>query len=112
MLKGLKATFDKGITAASVKSGALVDSSRTRTAITATQKRMDEELSALGVLYFNGWKSLRHVGSALRKACVERGGIVMKTCSKCGQSIKDSASFCPFCGAKALTVCAACASFV
>lgn len=32
----------------------------------------------------------------------------MKTCSKCGRSIKDSASFCPFCGTKAPAVCAAC----
>lgn len=69
MLKGIKATFDKGITAASVKSGALVESSRTRTAITSTQKRMDEELSALGVLYFNGWVSNQLSQEALDEKC-------------------------------------------
>ena len=57
MLEKLRGTFDKGIAAMSVKSETLVESSRTKTAISNTQKKMDAQISALGTRIYQAWKS-------------------------------------------------------
>lgn len=128
MLKGIKATVDKGIAAVSVKSESLVESSRTRTAIDAMQKNMDAELSALGVLYFNSWISGAIVQETLDERCQaikniqaeltslqarleqikeeenQRLGIQRKSagevvfCRSCGRQLSAGAKFCDACG--------------
>ena len=50
-----KDAFDKGLAAVSVKSEALVESSRVRAAISNNQKAMDAAIAALGVKYYNSW---------------------------------------------------------
>ena len=128
MLKGIKATFDKSVAAVSVKSESLVESSRTRTAIAALQKKMDAELSALGVLYFNSWLSGTIVQESLDESCQKikdiqteltslqahleeikeeenrRLGAQKKSvgdvvfCSSCGRQLSASVKFCDACG--------------
>lgn len=57
MLEKLKGTFDKGIAAMSVKSETLVESSRTKTAISSAQKKMGLQLNELGMKLYQAWKS-------------------------------------------------------
>lgn len=57
MLEKLRGTFDKGVAAVSVKSETLVESSRTKTAISSAQRRMDSELDALGRNIYLTWKN-------------------------------------------------------
>ena len=53
----LKDTFNKGVATVSVKSESLVESSRVKSAISSNQKKLDAELSALGVKFYQGWKA-------------------------------------------------------
>lgn len=55
MFKSIKDTLNKGVAAVSVKSESIVESSRVRTAIATAQKNMDQELSTLGVKFYNSW---------------------------------------------------------
>ena len=57
MFEKFKDTLDKSVAAVSVKSESLVESSRTKTAINNTQKKMDAELSALGGKVFKAWQA-------------------------------------------------------
>ena len=51
MFDSLKDTLNKSVAAVSVKSETLVESSRIKSAISNTQKKMDGELSALGARF-------------------------------------------------------------
>ncbi len=53
----LKDTINKGVTAVSVKSESLVESSRVKSAMGSSQKKLDAELSALGVKFYQAWKA-------------------------------------------------------
>lgn len=53
----LKDTFNKGVATVSVKSESLVESSRVKSAISSNQKKLDAELSALGVKFYQCWKA-------------------------------------------------------
>ncbi|MBQ9459321.1 MAG: zinc ribbon domain-containing protein [Oscillospiraceae bacterium] len=55
MLEKLKGTFDKSVTAVSVKSETLVESSRVRSQIATAQKNLDAGLAALGSTLYNNW---------------------------------------------------------
>ena len=55
MLEHLKGTFDRSVAAVSVKSEVLVETSRTRTALVAAQKKMDSQTAALGIKLYNSW---------------------------------------------------------
>lgn len=57
MLEKLKSSIEKGVAAVSVKSESLVESSRVRTAISNTQRNMDEAIRQLGVSFYNSWVS-------------------------------------------------------
>lgn len=69
MFKSIKETLNKGVTAVSIKSASIAESSRVRTAIAAARKNMDQELSALGVRYYNGWLSGSTGREELEAAC-------------------------------------------
>jgi len=66
MLEKLKNTFDKGVAAVSVKSENLVETSRTKTAMSSAQKTMDAELGNLGRRLYEDWK----------KGAVDLGGYI------------------------------------
>lgn len=57
MFDSLKDTLNKSVAAVSVKSETLVESSRIKSAISSSQKRIDAEINALGVKFYNSWKS-------------------------------------------------------
>lgn len=57
MFDSLKDTLNKSVAAVSVKSETLVESSRIKSAISNAQKRIDGELNALGIKFYNSWKS-------------------------------------------------------
>lgn len=57
MFDSLKDTLNKSVAAVSVKSESLVESSRIKSAISSAQKRIDGELNALGVRFYQSWKS-------------------------------------------------------
>lgn len=57
MLERLKSSIDKGVAAVSVKSESLVESSRVRTAMSNTQKNMEEAIHQLGFSFYNSWVS-------------------------------------------------------
>lgn len=52
VLDSLKDTINKGVTAVSVKSESLVESSRVKSALGSSQKKLDAELSALGMKFY------------------------------------------------------------
>lgn len=57
MLEKLKNTLDKGVAAVSVKSESLVESSRTKTAISNARRKKDDELAALGSKVYTAWQA-------------------------------------------------------
>lgn len=57
MFDSLKDTLNKSVAAVSVKSETLVESSRIKSAISNCQKRIEAELNALGIKFYNSWKS-------------------------------------------------------
>ena len=57
MFDSLKDTLNKGVAAVSVKSETLVESSRIKSAISNSQKRMTSEINALGAKFYNSWKA-------------------------------------------------------
>ncbi|MDE7003653.1 MAG: zinc ribbon domain-containing protein [Oscillospiraceae bacterium] len=57
VLDSLKDTINKGVTAVSVKSESLVESSRVKSAMGSSQKKLDAELSALGMKFYQAWKA-------------------------------------------------------
>ena len=57
MFDSLKDTLNKSVAAVSVKSETLVESSRIKSAISNTQKKMDGELSALGARFYRSWQA-------------------------------------------------------
>lgn len=57
MLDNLKGTLNKSIATVSAKSETLVESSRVKTAISNAQKRLKAEQFALGVKFYQSWKS-------------------------------------------------------
>lgn len=57
MLERLKGTFDKSVAAVSVKSEALVESSRTKATISTEQKKMDAAINAIGVKLYQAWRN-------------------------------------------------------
>ena len=57
MFDNLKDTLNKGVAAVSVKSETLVESSRIKSAISNSQKRMTSEINALGAKFYNSWKA-------------------------------------------------------
>ena len=57
MFENLKGTFDKSVAAVSVKSEVLVETSRTKTAISAAQKKFDTQIAALGRKVYTFWKN-------------------------------------------------------
>ena len=57
MLERLKNSIDKSVAAVSVKSEALVESSRVRTTISNTQRNMEEAIQQLGHSFYNSWIS-------------------------------------------------------
>ena len=57
MFENLKGTFDRSVAAVSVKSEVLVETSRTKTAIAAAQKKLDSQTAALGVKIYTCWKN-------------------------------------------------------
>lgn len=56
MFDSLKDTLNKGVAAMSVKSETLVEVSRVKSAISAAQRKMDAEKTALGVKLYQSWK--------------------------------------------------------
>ena len=56
VLDSLKDTINKGVTAVSVKSESLVESSRVKSAMGSSQKKLDAELSALGMKFYQAWR--------------------------------------------------------
>ena len=57
MFDSIKDTFNKSVAAVSVKSETLVESSRVKSAISNAQKRLDAELSSLGIKFYVNWKA-------------------------------------------------------
>lgn len=57
MFDSLKDTLNKGVAAVSVKSETLVESSRIKSTISNTQKRVTAEQNELGVKFYNSWKA-------------------------------------------------------
>ena len=57
MFNKLKGTFDRSVAAVSVKSETLVDSSRTKTAITSAQNQITALTNALGQKVYQSWKA-------------------------------------------------------
>lgn len=57
MFDSIKDTFNKSVAAVSVKSETLVESSRVKSAISSAQKRLDAELSSLGIKFYVNWKA-------------------------------------------------------
>lgn len=57
MFENLKGTFDRSVATVSVKSEVLVETSRTKTAIAAAQKKLDGQTAALGVKIYTFWKN-------------------------------------------------------
>lgn len=57
MFDSLKDTLNKGVAAVSVKSETLVESSRIKSTISNTQKRVAAEQNELGVKFYNSWKA-------------------------------------------------------
>lgn len=55
MLEKLKDTFDKSVAAVSVKSEALVESSRVRSQISVLQKKIDAGFAQLGSMFYGNW---------------------------------------------------------
>ena len=56
MFEHLKGTFDRSVAAVSVKSEVLVETSRTRTALAAAQKKLESQTADLGVKLYTSWK--------------------------------------------------------
>lgn len=57
MFEKIKGTLDKGVAAVSVKSEALVETSRTKTALNSARQRMAAEFGALGQTVYSLWRS-------------------------------------------------------
>ena len=57
MFDSLKDTLNKSVAAVSVKSETLVESSRTKSAISNTHKKLDSELNALGIRFYRSWQA-------------------------------------------------------
>lgn len=57
MLEKLKSKLDHGITAASVKSEALMETNRTKSNINAKQKQAETLKAALGIKLYAAWKA-------------------------------------------------------
>ena len=57
MFDSLKDTLNKSVAAVSVKSETFVESSRIKSAISNTQKKLDGELNALGVKFYRSWQA-------------------------------------------------------
>lgn len=57
MFDSIKDTLNKSVAAVSVKSESLVESSRVKAAISTAQKKLDAELSSLGIKFYVNWKS-------------------------------------------------------
>ena len=57
MLEKLRSTFDKGLATVSAKSESLAESSRVKTTIYSSQKRLETELNALAPRIYASWKA-------------------------------------------------------
>ena len=57
MLEKLKGTFDRSVAAVSVKSETMVESSRTKTAISNAQRNLESGINALGHRLYATWKT-------------------------------------------------------
>lgn len=57
MFDSIKDTLNKSVAAVSVKSESLVESSRVKSAISNAQKKLDAELSSLGIKFYVNWKA-------------------------------------------------------
>ena len=69
MLERLKSTFDKGVTAVSVKSESIVESSRVRMGIATAQKKMEDAIHALGETFYRDWSANALNMDALQAEC-------------------------------------------
>lgn len=56
MLEKLKGTFDKSVATVSVKSGTMVEVSKTNIAISNAQKKLESGIKDLGQQLFSAWK--------------------------------------------------------
>ena len=75
MLERLKSTFDKGVTAVSVKSESIVESSRVRMGISNAQRSMEEAINALGATFYRDWSADTLDIDALKAECERIRGI-------------------------------------
>ena len=129
MLEKLKGTLDKGVAAMSVKSESLVESSRTRTALSTTQKSIQAAIDALGAKFYSSWsggqvdlagleedcrkiRSLEAEAASLQDRLARikaeedqilggqrRDAPASVFCTRCGKRLEAGSRFCGDCGA-------------
>ena len=68
MLEKWKDALDQGVLAVSTKSEALVEAGRTRAALGAARREMDEAVNALGFTVYNAWLAHTEEPEALEKS--------------------------------------------
>jgi len=126
MFNKLKGTFDRSVAAVSVKSETLVESSRTKTAITSAQNQITALTNALGQKVYQSWKAgntdvsvfaedLEHIVQLeqeiaalkqhLEEIKEEENRILGNTtqaaasfCTNCGKQVAAGSKFCDGCG--------------
>ena len=123
MLKKIKGSFDRGLAAMSVKSESLVETGRTKAAISNLEDRLQEAETALGKRCYELWKrsgsqqpelaaelsqvdSLRgqidKLSARLEQIRREEEELLNKTsgrfCMHCGKPAEGDAKFCMHCG--------------
>ena len=123
MLKKIKGSFDRGLAAMSVKSESLVETGRTKAAISNLEDRLQEAETALGKRCYELWKrsgsqqpelaaelsqvdSLRgqidKLSARLEQIRREEEELLNKAsgrfCMHCGKPAEGDAKFCMHCG--------------
>lgn len=123
MLEKWKDALDQGVLAVSTKSEALVEAGRTRAALGAARREMDEAVNELGFTVYNAWLAHTEEPEALENGCrrvqdihreilalqerlerIQAGGEGAKPvpfCAVCGRKLAPGSRFCDQCGAPA-----------
>lgn len=126
MLEKLKGTFDRSVAAVSVKSETMVESSRTKTAISNAQRNLENGINALGHRLYATWKSgsvdlalfteevdallaiekeIEALNAHLEEIKLEESRILGTQskpagvfCTNCGKALPAGSRFCDGCG--------------
>ena len=107
-MENWKEALDRGVLAVSVKTEAMVESGRVRSALTAARRDMEAAVIDLGFQYYNGWLSGGLDDAALLAACQrvqEIHGEVLALQNRldriqAGRRTAEGAAFCAACGKK------------